>query len=162
MATHSSVLAWRIPGTGEPGGLPYMGLHRVGCDWSELAAAAAKRFHDNFLLPLSKEIHFPFRLWHFWFFILFFHLFLGPVRFMEVRLLTPQAPEGISLLLSGNGYLPKYHACRSSSFTRSVWGSPSGSLTLSIWLTCMIYLWRKFRKNHPFVPSGILTQSSVL
>ena len=30
MATHSSVLAWRIPGTGEPGGLPYVGLHRVG------------------------------------------------------------------------------------------------------------------------------------
>ena len=32
MATHSSVLAWRIPGTGEPGGLPSMGLHRVGDD----------------------------------------------------------------------------------------------------------------------------------
>ena len=32
MATHSSVLAWRIPGTGEPGGLPFMGLHRVRCD----------------------------------------------------------------------------------------------------------------------------------
>ena len=32
MATHSSVLAWRIPGTGEPCGLPYMGLHRVGHD----------------------------------------------------------------------------------------------------------------------------------
>ena len=30
MATHSSVLAWKIPGTGEPGGLPSMGLHRVG------------------------------------------------------------------------------------------------------------------------------------
>jgi len=30
MATHSSVLAWRIPGTGEPGGLPSMGCHRVG------------------------------------------------------------------------------------------------------------------------------------
>ena len=41
MATHSSVLAWRIPGTGEPGGLPSMGLHRVGYDWSNLAAAAA-------------------------------------------------------------------------------------------------------------------------
>ena len=41
MATHSSVLAWRIPGTGEPGGLPSMGLHRVGHDWSNLAAAAA-------------------------------------------------------------------------------------------------------------------------
>ena len=41
MATHSSVLAWRIPGTGEPGGLPSMGLHRVGHNWSDLAAAAA-------------------------------------------------------------------------------------------------------------------------
>ena len=38
MATHSSVLAWRIPGTGKPGGLPSMGLHRVGHDWSDLAA----------------------------------------------------------------------------------------------------------------------------
>ena len=42
MATHSSVLAWRIPGMGEPGGLPSMGSHRVGHDWSDLAAAAAK------------------------------------------------------------------------------------------------------------------------
>ena len=41
MATHSSVLAWRIPGTGEPGGLPSMGSHRVGHDWSDLAAVAA-------------------------------------------------------------------------------------------------------------------------
>ena len=41
MATHSSVLAWRTPGTGEPGGLPSMGSHRVGHDWSDLAAAAA-------------------------------------------------------------------------------------------------------------------------
>ena len=39
MATHSSVLAWRIPGTGEPSGLPSMGSHRVGHDWSDLAAA---------------------------------------------------------------------------------------------------------------------------
>ena len=41
MATHSSVLAWRIPGIGEPGGLPSMGSHRVGHNWSDLAAAAA-------------------------------------------------------------------------------------------------------------------------
>ena len=41
MATHSSVLAWRIPGMGEPGGLPSMGSHRVGQDWSDLAAVAA-------------------------------------------------------------------------------------------------------------------------
>ena len=39
MAAHSSVLAWRIPGTGEPGGLPSMGLLRVGHDWSDLALA---------------------------------------------------------------------------------------------------------------------------
>ena len=42
MTTHSSVLAWRIPGTAGPGGLPSMGLHRVRHDWSDLAAAAAK------------------------------------------------------------------------------------------------------------------------
>ena len=41
MATHSSGLAWRIPGTGEPGRLPSMGSHRVGHDRSDLAAAAA-------------------------------------------------------------------------------------------------------------------------
>ena len=39
MATHSSVIAWRIPGTGQPGGLPSMGSHRVRHDWSDLAAA---------------------------------------------------------------------------------------------------------------------------
>ena len=50
MATHSSVLAWRIPGTGEPGGLPPMGSHRVGHDWSDLAAAAAAAF---FIVQLS-------------------------------------------------------------------------------------------------------------
>ena len=41
MATHSSVLAWRIPGTGEPGRLPSMTLHRVGHNQSDLAEAAA-------------------------------------------------------------------------------------------------------------------------
>ena len=41
MAAHSSVLAWRIPGMTEPCGLLSMGLHRVGHDWSDLAAAAA-------------------------------------------------------------------------------------------------------------------------
>ena len=44
MATHSSILAQRIPGTGEPGGLPSMGSHRVGHNWSGLAAAAAPSF----------------------------------------------------------------------------------------------------------------------
>ena len=58
MATHSSVLAWRIPGTGEPGELPSMGLHRVGHDWSDLAAAAN---HTNWqhLLHLCRWGQFP-------------------------------------------------------------------------------------------------------
>ena len=46
MATPSSVLAWRIPGTGEPGGLPSMGSHRVGHDLSDLAAAAKSNIHS--------------------------------------------------------------------------------------------------------------------
>ena len=46
MATHSSVLAWRIPGTGEPGGLPSVGSHRVGHDWSDLAAAE-KQYYSS-------------------------------------------------------------------------------------------------------------------
>ena len=44
-ATHSSVLAWRIPGMGEPGGLPSMQSHRVGHNWSDLAAAAAAAWY---------------------------------------------------------------------------------------------------------------------
>ena len=52
MATHSSILAWRIPGTGAPGGLPSMGSHRVGHDWSDLAVAAAVH-PDNSLLKRS-------------------------------------------------------------------------------------------------------------
>ena len=53
MATHSSVLAWRIPGTGKPGGLPSMGSHRVGHDWSDLVAAVAARRSNQSIL---KEI----------------------------------------------------------------------------------------------------------
>ena len=47
MATHSSVLAWRILGTGEPGGLLSMGSYRVGHDWGDLAAAC---MYQNFLI----------------------------------------------------------------------------------------------------------------
>ena len=41
MATHSNSIAWRIPGTEQPGGLQSVGSHRVGHDWSDVAAAAA-------------------------------------------------------------------------------------------------------------------------
>ena len=79
MATHSSVLAWRIPGTGEPGGLPSMGSHRVGHDGSNLAAAAAAvvknppanagNVRDVGLTPESERspehmaTHFSIRVW---------------------------------------------------------------------------------------------------
>ena len=51
MATHSSILAWRIPGTAEPGGLPSMGLHRVGHNWSDLAYPAVMGFDLSRLRP---------------------------------------------------------------------------------------------------------------
>ena len=57
MATHSSVLAWRIPGTGEPGGLPSMGSHRVGHDWSDLAAAAAAAVQLNVIGLIQQRHH---------------------------------------------------------------------------------------------------------
>ena len=63
MATHSSVLAWRIPGTGEPGGLPSAGLHRVGHDWSNSAAADSILKSRDITLPtkvrLVKAMVFP-------------------------------------------------------------------------------------------------------
>ena len=57
MATHSSILAWRIPGTGEPGRLPSMGSHRVGHDWSDLAAAAAA-VPTMKVIPMNLPNHF--------------------------------------------------------------------------------------------------------
>ena len=53
-ATHFCVLAWRIPGTGEPGGLPSMGSHRVGHDWGDLAAAAAAVFLTSLMWAPCK------------------------------------------------------------------------------------------------------------
>ena len=65
MATHSSVLAWRIPGTGEPGRLPSMGSHRVGHNWSDLAVAA-----------LLSCLYNPYT-WTFWILGFFFFFFLS-------------------------------------------------------------------------------------
>ena len=56
MATHFSALAWRIPGTEEPGGLPYMGSHRVGHDWRDLAAAAGDQVNSNLWIGLRAFI----------------------------------------------------------------------------------------------------------
>ena len=58
MATHSSVLAWRIPGTGEPGGLPSVGSHRVGHDGSDLAAAAVIYDVEHFSHAYFPSVYF--------------------------------------------------------------------------------------------------------
>ena len=57
MAPHSSTLAWRIPGSGEPGGLPSMGSHRVGHDLAAAAAAAAAQWK-------GKELNTAFTLYN--------------------------------------------------------------------------------------------------
>ena len=57
MATHSSVLAWRIPGTGEPGGLPSLGSHRVGHDSSDLAVVLLGRKVMTNLDSIFKSRH---------------------------------------------------------------------------------------------------------
>ena len=56
MATHSSVPACRIPGTGEPGGLPSAGSHRVGHDWSDSAAAANLTYLHSFHPFFQQEL----------------------------------------------------------------------------------------------------------
>ena len=64
MATHSTVLAWRIPGMAEPGGLPSTGSHKVGHDWSDLALHSIDTFWNNkkkkvtFIVPTHKMIMF--------------------------------------------------------------------------------------------------------
>ena len=82
MAAHSSVLAWRIPGLGEPGGLLPMGSHRVGHDWSDSAAAAAtpptKGSNYWFISPLTRNA--PFALCE-----------------LSYSLSTPPSPISISL-----------------------------------------------------------------
>ena len=66
MPTHSSILAWRIPGTAGPGGLPSMRSHRVGHDWSDLAAAAAAKGWSHFFFGMRRSEDYFFSLW--WFF----------------------------------------------------------------------------------------------
>ena len=85
MATHSSILAWRIPGTGEPGGLLCMGSHRVGHDWSDLAAAAAAAASTGFG---STDI--------------FFMVTLSPWRKQCINLCSGTC--GVSSCVSSGGY----------------------------------------------------------
>ena len=87
IATHSSVLAWRIPWTGEPGGLPSMGSHRVGHDWSDAAAAAAAA------AARSGSLYFV-ALFFFFFLIKKFIFWL---HHTNIYLSSPTGPPGKSL-----------------------------------------------------------------
>ena len=90
MATHSSVLAWRIPGTGEPGGLPSMGSHRVGHDWSDLAAAAAADWGCHFsLVSVGMRL--------LYFYLVFGHQSLW-IRQKDVKVSLTPMQEEISVL----------------------------------------------------------------
>ena len=70
MATHSSILAWRIPGTEEPSGPPSMGSHRVGHDWSDLAAAAAVHGFTSFFFFFLLTDYWDLEVWSFRFKVL--------------------------------------------------------------------------------------------
>ena len=102
MATHSSVLAWRIPGTGEPGGLPSMGSHRIRHDWSDLATAAAPPSLGSFIfifwLFLHHVVVVPL-LSHVWLFVTLWSagqeaslsssVFWSLLRFMSIKSVMP-------------------------------------------------------------------------
>ena len=100
MATHSSVLAWRIPGTWEPGGLPSMGSHRVGHDWSDLAAAGWVQgsfyYKGNLTLllkwcPSGGSNWWPLAVWSLLFSI-------------EVMLILPSLLWALRVLYSGDSF----------------------------------------------------------
>ena len=55
MATHSGVLAWRIPGMAKPGGLPSMGSHRVGHDWSDLAMYSTENYIQYLIINHNRK-----------------------------------------------------------------------------------------------------------
>ena len=99
MATHSSVLAWRTPGTGKPGGLPSMGSHRVRHDWSNLAAAAAAcsqsyGFSCSLVLmwELDRKEDWVLKNWCFWTVVLEKTL-ESPLDCKEIKSINPKGNQ---------------------------------------------------------------------
>ena len=118
MATHSSVLAWRIPGMGEPGGLPPVGWHRVGHDWSNLAATAARlSVESSQLLGLCICISSP---WSFLIFPNSCHPGIVPPQKAKVLRLCLDLPK------KGNAKeCSNYRTIALISYTSNVQNSPS-------------------------------------
>ena len=119
MAPHSSVLAWRIPGMGEPGGLPSMGSHRVGHDWSDLAAAAQCILQFSYYILQFCDFHFLLS----YIFDLFVEIlcvlpFFSPVRWVSF--------EPILWTLCQVNYYLHF------SMVLSCWGFPGGSVVKNL------------------------------
>ena len=128
MATHSSVLAWRIPGTGKPGGLPSMGSHRIGPRLKGLSSSRLPGGRGWGLVIVPSGVS-AFQ-WHFKTFkehIVFIHVKYGwaaleaemvknPPAMLEtwVQSLLGRSPEG------GNGN-PLQYSCLENSMDRGVW-----------------------------------------
>ena len=162
MATHSSVLAWRIPGTRGPGGLPSMGSHRVGHNWSDLAAAAAVHSVFNsrrcffLLLPPIKAPELLFIFFYQSFFLSSSTLYLGASLVAQTvkRLLAMRETQVRSL--GWEDPLEKEMATHSSTLTWKVpWTKEPGRLeSMGLqrvghdWVTSLspsILKWLKFK-----------------
>ena len=123
MATHSSVLAWRIPGTDDPGGLLSTGSHRVRYDWSDLAAAALWK-----LPPLKWQFISFAHFLKFHSFISWYYLFMASQVALMIK--TPSAnAEGTDTgsvpelgRSSGEGHgNPLQYSCQENSMERETW-----------------------------------------
>ena len=90
MATHSTVLAWRIPGMGKLGGLLSLGSHRVGHDWSDLAAAAAANLLWMASFHLAYHLQESLMFCMYWYFISFYQQVFLMVRVSHVCLTIHQ------------------------------------------------------------------------
>ena len=151
MASHSSVLAWRIPGTGEPDGLPSMGSHRVRHDWSDLAAAAADavlgaamvKNNDNDHLPRMRQIRMDMRHIHRPTLYSWFMRFLnshsdfskktGPIWIPTLDLKKHEAhSEKVEGFLRAPGLVMAKLGPESSPLVPALWSSPLPELLASV------------------------------
>ena len=147
MATHSSILAWRIPGTGEPDGLPSLGSHRVGHDWSDLAAAAAapaaacemsaivQKFEHSLALPLygikMKTDSFQ-SCGHCCIFQICWHIKCSTVTASSFRIWNVSSWIPSPLLALLRVMIPKAHLTSHSKISGSRWGTTTSWLSRSL------------------------------
>ena len=149
MAIHSRVLAWRIPGTGEPGGLPSMGLHRVRHDWSDLAVAAAAtrsphNIQNNLLIVWARSNH------NYWFWPLPIAHGARSQILTVAGMPSGSGPTDLSLRLISLFLLMSHVQPHSASF--SFWNVHTFSLPLGFWL-CKLSAW-KYLHSPPHTLGG--------